>query len=291
MKILITGANGFVGNYLVRYFLSRGNEVYGFSRPDSTNKLTNIQQYVDFKAIVDLNKCCPVDVVIHAAAQCPGENVCLSDYIKSNIFLTQDVAEYAEASHVKKVIYLSAISINGDVRENVVDEHSAIVNPDNYDITKLLGERILSERADRFATCSLRLPKVVGREAKNGWFVNLCQKAIANEPLVVYNDCASFNNLVDINDLAVFINNLCQTTLSGFDVITLASTGKVTIRELCNTILRELRSESEVIYRDSQKASFFISIDKAVATYGFKPKHIMEVLVKYCAAKMGAYKI
>lgn len=79
MKILITGATGFVGQNLVEYYASRGHEIYAFCRDENLKQcLSNFQP----------------DVVINSAAE-------IYDYqcmFEPNILMVQTILEYIKES-------------------------------------------------------------------------------------------------------------------------------------------------------------------------------------------------
>ena len=53
MRVIITGATGFIGSNLARAFLARGDEVYAFVRPDSPRleRFPGIRSFLQWPAI------------------------------------------------------------------------------------------------------------------------------------------------------------------------------------------------------------------------------------------------
>jgi len=152
MKILITGANGFVGTELVKE-ISKENEIVTFD-------LENGQNILDFEQLKESMTNC--DVVVHLAAiKGPNENKSFEDYFELNDIGTLNVAKACLQTGVKKLIYASSTGYYGvevgipyqkPIRENnlVVTQHVKI-NELNcrdcdlaYSTSKVIAEQILA---------------------------------------------------------------------------------------------------------------------------------------------------
>ncbi len=134
-RILVTGANGFVGAPLVQALLNKGYLVRATSRvlteDSKDNRCNAIEHYrfdlsdndPDYKGLLE-----NVDVVVHLAARAhviskPGENV--SDYNKINTIGTERLVNAASAIGIKRFIFLSSIKVNGE--KNLSDEKGKIL--------------------------------------------------------------------------------------------------------------------------------------------------------------------
>lgn len=141
MKIAITGANGFVGAALCRYFYRAGHEIIALGNKDKPNPdLLTIARYIK----TDISKIIPeieADVCIHTAAL-PSDTDTYKSLIISNVEGTLNVVEAAKnCSHL---IHISSSSVyqfkNGPVSE---DEASINEKLSDYGETKLLAEDIM----------------------------------------------------------------------------------------------------------------------------------------------------
>lgn len=141
MKIAITGANGFVGAELCRYFFKKGYEIIAFGNQDIPNpNLLKIASYTK----IDISKVIPeieADVCIHTAAL-PSDTDTYKSLIISNVEGTLNVVEAAKnCSHL---IHISSSSVY-QFNKRPVSEDEASINAklSDYGETKLLAEDIM----------------------------------------------------------------------------------------------------------------------------------------------------
>ncbi|RLD41475.1 MAG: hypothetical protein DRI86_13305 [Bacteroidetes bacterium] len=116
-KIVITGANGFIGNYLTEYFAEKGNEVYGLVHhlfkvppPNITYRAFDLNS---FGGDVIPER---TEIVIHTA-YIPNKKVITSEDI--NYKATKRLYEISKRKGVKLFIFLSSFSAN----ENAESEY------------------------------------------------------------------------------------------------------------------------------------------------------------------------
>ena len=212
MKVLITGANGFVGRALCEDALFRGYDVHGSSRT-----VTNLPNGVECVALGDINgntdwfpALSGCDVVIHLAARVHVISEFLDDSLfefrKVNVIGTEHLARSAVACGVKRFIYISSIKVNGELtcgeRKFFADD-----NPrpeDSYAISKLEAEIALKKLAKDtgLEVVIIRPPLIYGRKVKANFasMMNWLYKEIPLPFGAVKNrrSLVSLDNLVDL---------------------------------------------------------------------------------------------
>lgn len=121
MRLLLTGATGFVGNAVLQAAEARGHQVIPVIRNSSPDTLASALRYVisgvehqlHWQKILN-----GVDAVVHAAAvvhQVDGRNLIqLSDYYRVNVEGTMRLARQAAASGVRRFVFLSTVKVNGE---------------------------------------------------------------------------------------------------------------------------------------------------------------------------------
>jgi len=185
MKILVTGANGFVGKELCKELLQRQFAVYAVVRTEQAkeylqahfNKLSNHFEIRMLPKSHDLHQWITlvdgIDVIIHLVARVHQVNEKgnqSQEYFKVNVELTRQLAHAAAKAGVKRFIYLSSIKVNGEKTnfDSVYREDSSPDPVDDYGKTKLEAEKTLIAAANESALeyVILRPPLIYGAGAK-----------------------------------------------------------------------------------------------------------------------------
>jgi len=117
MKILLTGATGFVGQKLLCVLKENELCVLGRSAPKSNKGIQFFKK--DISASEDYTKpLIDVDVIIHVAARVHIMNDCVGDPLQAfrnvNTYGTLDLAQQAADAGVKRFIFISSIKVNGE---------------------------------------------------------------------------------------------------------------------------------------------------------------------------------
>lgn len=218
MKILITGANGFVGRPLCAELLRREGHVRAAMR---TAKLPIAGVEVAIVGGIDGETdwgeaLHGVDVVIHLAARVhvmsDTSNDPLTEFRRVNLHGTENLARQAVALGVKRMVYVSSIKVNGEATSgrkkfNEMD----VSNPqDPYGVSKWEAEQALHQVAVEtgLEVVIVRPPLVYGAGVK-GNFAQMLKILTKGLPLPL----ASVNNqrsLVYVENLVDFLI-LCAT--------------------------------------------------------------------------------
>ena len=151
MKILVTGATGFVGQRLIEVLIDQGHVVIGVGR-QPLSPISYYYQTIDNLVTYDgwssLLKGC--DVVIHLAARVhvmKDDSVNpLEEFLAVNVEGTLRLGNEACMAGVKRMIYISSIKVNGEVNYGVSFLESDKPNPsDPYAVSKWKAELALQK--------------------------------------------------------------------------------------------------------------------------------------------------
>jgi nucleoside-diphosphate-sugar epimerase len=151
MKILVTGATGFIGAALIEYLANiQGCNVVGMVR---SIKDFHISTAVDFrlgevgyldKTDLNLND---IDVIIHTAGRAHIMNDSssnpLEEFRRVNTAGTLDLARLAADSGVKRFVFLSSIKVNGEITKpgHYFTPNDVYVPDDPYGLSKYEAEQ------------------------------------------------------------------------------------------------------------------------------------------------------
>ncbi len=157
MKILITGAEGFIGSHLVEKLVSKGHDVTAFVLYNSFNFygwLEQINKKVlkkiriitgdirDFQSISAAMK--NKDAVINLAAliAIPYSYKTARSYIDTNIIGTQNILEAAKFMKIKKILHTSTSEVYGTAKFVPITEKHPINSQSPYAATKASADQL-----------------------------------------------------------------------------------------------------------------------------------------------------
>ena len=215
MNILVTGANGFVGQSLVNNLLNNTkHKVVASVRKIPSRKLSCeyriINNLEDKPTLTNVFK--DIDVVIHTAARVhvmDDKSVDpLMEFRKINVEGTLNLAQQAIKAGVKRFIFISSIKVNGEGTElgKPYTEHSKLNPIDPYSISKYEAEQGLLALAE---TTSLEVviirPTLVYGENVKGNFHSLMKWTYKGVPLPIGGIKHNLRSLVSVDNLVDFI--------------------------------------------------------------------------------------
>jgi len=176
-KVLITGANGFVGRYLTHYLLSEGLSVNCAIRADTVldDKVDKKIPILSIDGRTDWTEALSGrEVVIHLAARVHVMNDSsidpLAEFRKVNVDGTLNFASQAANAGVKRFIFISSVKVNGEhtVSDKPFTEDASPNPQDAYGISKFEAEQGLLKIAQEtgMEVVIIRPPLVYGAGVK-----------------------------------------------------------------------------------------------------------------------------
>jgi UDP-glucuronate 4-epimerase len=294
MRILVTGAAGFIASHLCEKLHDLGHEVVGldnfndyYSPALKRLNAADLSQKGILVFDIDLNENLqtvfnnPYDYIYHLAAQ-PGisSETPLTDYVSNNIFATQNlldaVLEYNP--NLKSFINIATSSVYGLVAN--VDENVPAKPISYYGSTKLAAEQLVlgQQRLGKLNACSIRLYSVYGpRERPEKLYTKLIENLYANKPFPLFEGSVkherSFTYVGDIVDGLVAVIGK-ETSVNG-EIINLGTDEVHTTQEGIN-LVEEIMNKKLIIDHkparkgDQEKTSAVIN--KAKQLLDYEPK-------------------
>lgn len=235
MKLLITGASGFVGSY----FINRYQDKY------------EIEKFSFLKDDIGTLDVVGVDVVFHLSAlvhQMGGASK--EEYERVNVTQTLELAKKAKEAGVKQFVFMSTVKVYGEETDDVYTENSKCYPEDEYGKSKLRAEQeLLKLESEDFVVSIVRTPIVYGFGVKANIknLVNLVKKVpilpfwgIENRRSMVY-----IGNLCHLVDEVIRLRIKHGVTASG---VFLASDDEpLSITRLIELIAKELNKKVYLI--------------------------------------------
>lgn len=225
MKILVTGAAGFIGSHVAHRLLDRGETVIGVDNLDPyydpTLKQARLDRLTardgfesihmniaDREAMPALFKKANFDRVVHLAAQA-GVRHSLTyphDYIDSNVTGTLNVLEGCRHNNVEHLVYASTSSAYGISTAMPFSPHGSADHPAAiYAASKRATELMAHSYSHLYGlpTTGLRFFTVYGPWGRPDMALFLfTQKMLAGEPIPVFNHGKHRRDFTYVDDIA-----------------------------------------------------------------------------------------
>lgn len=286
MKVLVTGAAGFIGSYVVQALLEKKISVVAVDNL-STGKLTNLTEKVPFykiditdKALEKVFQTESPDYVIHLAAQSSVIESMINpvEDCQSNILGTLNILRYSKQYEVKKCVVASTAAVYGNPTTFPVREDSKLSPLSFYALTKLTAENyiLLYEKLFNFNSTILRFSNVFGPNQPNGVITSLIERLVKGETPVIY-DGNQTRDFIYVKDVA---QACIQSMLSKHTgIFNISSNRELSIKKLYKEISDAMGVDTEPVYeslREGEIERSILSNAKAIAYLGWSPTYLLE---------------
>lgn len=255
MRVLVTGATGFVGHVLCEALVRRGHAVRAARRTLSLSTGGHLEAVAvgdlgpdtDWSAAVQ-----DVQVVVHLAARVhvmreTATNP-LAEFRRVNVAATAHLAGRAAAAGVRRFVYVSSIKVNGERTAGQAFTADALPRPeDAYAQSKFEAEQALREIGHRtgLEVAIVRPPLVYGPGVK-GNFLSLLRWVNRGLPLPLAR-CSNRRSLIGITNLADLLIR-CVTHPKAAAKVFLAADGEdLSTPELVRRLARALNQPARLL--------------------------------------------
>lgn len=306
MKILITGAAGFLGYHLVSLLQEKHEltlvDIHP-TGPDNRRSAKYIQMDVNDKGIFAVVQ--GQDVVIHAAAALPLWKK--KAIFATNVDGTENILSASQAHHIKRFIYVSSTAVYGIPEKHPILETDPLVGVGPYGESKILAEKLCLDYMTKGLNVTIVRPKTFLGTGRLGVFEILFDWIHDGKKIPVIGNGKNRYQLLAVDDLADVIGRFAeghQTTYNGvfnvaaeefrtvkedleavFDFAKTGSTVMATPAPLVKGVLQFLEFLNlsplyQWVYGTADKDSF-VSIDKLKTVLGWQPKYSnAQILIK-----------
>lgn len=239
-KVLVTGANGFVGSNLCKELINHSYIVRAMHREGSDSNLEDLKVEkvaADLLDITSLEKAMEgVEIVFHIAALFRQAKNPDSVYYDINVTGVKNVFEAAIKSGVKKIIHCSTVGVHSHIPNPPADEDEDYRPGDIYQETKCEGEKLALSyfKSGKIAGAIVR-PAMIwgpGDERTLKLFKGIAAKTM---PLISGN---TFVHWILVTDLAKAFRLAAEKDLSAGEIFIIAGKEAVPIRRLFSVIAK-----------------------------------------------------
>jgi len=295
MRIVVTGACGFIGSHLCDRLLAAGHEVAGidgfvpfYPREMKEKNIAGARASKAFSFHETLlEKSAHLESILkgasaiyHLAAQA-GVRASWGDdfagYVSHNVLGTQKLLEAAVNAGVPRVIYASSSSVYGDVNELPLRESMALAPVSPYGVTKLAAEHLvhLYGKASDLSVTSLRFFTVYGPRQRPDMAFHRFLKAVRDDqPITLYGDGEQTRDFTYIGDLVDVLQGSLVQGRAGF-VYNVGGGQRISVLKVLEAIGEVTGREVRIDRQAGQKGDMrdtLADTDLAVRDLGFVPK-------------------
>lgn len=249
MKILLTGASGFVGGHLLeaikQAFGSENIVVLGGSQVDGVRFV--LAPHYDLSAL-DPRLFDDIDVLIHAGAYTPksGAEADHRVYCGSNISFTEALLNF-NFSSLRKIIFTSTLDVYASCA--TISEASPVEPATLYGASKLYGEKLVEvfARERKIAHAILRLGHIYGpgEEAYRKIIPLVITNALTERPVQVFGTGEELRSFIYIKDVVDAIVTAVRVELE-CSLINIVGGNSISINSLVEKILLASGSSTKI---------------------------------------------
>ena len=267
-KILVTGADGFIGSHLVEMLVSKGHKVKALSQYNSLNNFgclenINCKKKIEIFTgdIRDSNYCeyisKDIDIIFHLAALIgiPYSYMAIENYIETNIKGTVNICYAAKKNNVSRLIHTSTSEVYGTAQYVPIDEKHPLQPQSPYSATKIAADAMVMSFYNSF-----NLPITIARPFNT---YGPRQSARAVIPTII-TQIASGKKKIKLGDLSPTRDfNYVEDCCRGFimlseskktigEIINIGSNTEISIGEIFD-LIKELMSSDATLSNDKQR--------------------------------------
>lgn len=296
MRILITGAAGFLGSHLSEKYVHEGNVVYALDNlmNGNLNNIRNLLHKKNFKFIHDdirrdevyARLPTDLDAIIHLGAQIHVDRSIVNpaETFDINVGGTLRILEFARMNDIKKILYASTSEVYGSAEYVPMDENHPLSAKHPYGVSKIAADRLCFTYNETYdlGVDILRCFNFFGPRQKDtgyggviGIFIN---RVLQGKPPIIYGDGEQTRDYMFIDDAVNAYDKVLMIDFNvGRDGINFGSGREIKIDEIANLVIKHagVTKELKPVHVESRPVEvrrLFADISKANKLLNFKPQ-------------------
>ncbi|MCP3672122.1 MAG: SDR family NAD(P)-dependent oxidoreductase [Gammaproteobacteria bacterium] len=295
MKVLVTGADGFIGSHLTEMLVHKGYAVSALSQYNSFNSWGWLEQVgckddieVLSGDVRDSHYCRHItkniDVVFHLAAliAIPYSYVAPESYVDTNIKGTLNICQAALDNNVKRLVHTSTSEVYGTAQYVPIDEKHPLQPQSPYSATKIAADAMASSFFNAFdlpvtiarpfntygprQSARAVIPTIITQIASGKKQIKLGDVSPTRDFNYVEDTCRGFIELADCDDaIGQTVNIGSNFEISVGDTLNL-------IKELMDSDVEFVVDEQRVRPEKSEVFRLWCDNTRIEQLTGFKPQ-------------------
>ena len=299
-KVLITGADGFIGSHLTEQLLKEGHQVKAFVLYNSFNSygwldslpkdvLKNIEIFSgdirDPNGVrIAMEEC---DTVYHLAAliAIPYSYHSPDSYVDVNIKGTLNVMQAARLLNTKRILVTSTSEVYGTAQYVPIDEKHPFQGQSPYSATKIGADRIAESfyRSFQSPVTIVRPFNTFGpRQSARAVIPTIITQLLNGETNIKLGDTIPTRDLLYVKDTVTAFTSIARTEKTIGEEINIATQQEISIGDLAQLLIDKINPKAKIISdeqrirpKNSEVFRLLGSNQKILAMTDWKPKHTL----------------
>lgn len=264
-KVLVTGADGFIGSHLTESLLKKGYDVKAFTMYNSFNtwgwldtfpkeKLNDIEIFSgdirDPNGVKEAMK--GVDAVFHLAAliAIPFSYHSPDSYVDTNIKGTLNVLQAARALETERVLITSTSEVYGTARYVPIDEKHPFQGQSPYSATKIGADRLAESfyRSFNLPISIVRPFNTYGpRQSARAVIPTIISQLLSGQEQLKLGSLTPTRDFNYVKDTAAGFIAIAESDKTIGEEINIATQKEISIGDLANEIIAQINPNAKII--------------------------------------------
>lgn len=261
-KVLITGADGFIGSHLTEYLVEKNFHVKALSQYNSFNNWgwledVNCKNNIEIVSgdIRDLNFCRnitkDIEIVFHLAAliAIPYSYVSPQSYLDTNIKGTLNICQASKDNKVSRIIHTSTSEVYGTAKYVPIDEKHPLQPQSPYSATKIAADSIAMSFYNAFDTdITIARPfNTFGpRQSARAVIPSIIVQAAAGVDQILLGDTSPTRDFNYVDDTCRGFLKIAESNKTSGKTLNIGSGKEISIEETFNEIKKIMNAKIKI---------------------------------------------
>ena len=260
-KVLVTGADGFIGSHLTELLLQKGYKVRSLAQYNSFNNwgwLEDIPKHKNFEIVTgdirdphlckDITK--EIDIVFHLAAliAIPYSYIAPDSYIDTNVRGTLNMCQASRENGIKRFIHTSTSEVYGTAQYVPIDEKHPKQPQSPYSASKIGADAIALSfyHALNFPITVARPFNTYGpRQSARAFIPTIITQILAGRKIIEVGDLKPTRDLSYVEDTCKGMVAIAEHDNTIGKEINISSNYEITMGNILDKIKTILRSKAD----------------------------------------------
>lgn len=318
-KVLVTGAEGFIGSHLVEKLVQLGAGVTALVQYNSFNRwgwidtfdkglkneievyMGDIREYDNISRVV-----AGKDVVLHLAAliAIPYSYQSPAAYVRTNVEGTLNVMEACRVHGIRKVVHTSTSEVYGTAQYVPIDENHPLQGQSPYSASKIGADKIVESyyRSFSLPAATIRPFNTFGpRQSARAVIPTIISQVLAGKKTIRMGSLTPTRDFTFVRDTANGFIRIAEVDESVGQVINLGTNREISVGDLAEMIIGltgkkvSIECEDERLRPEKSEVGRLWSDNrKAIEMLGWKPEYTLEAglkeTIEWTGSNLDCYK-